>query len=134
MHTWLILASLFGVAFTKAVKPDNHTEGFCDYFGIKIRVGEKYQPPGKCRLEVCEEATYKQGQFHQASSSVICPTSFVKINKDRTNLPPKSTVDKSSLPYPRCCKVEYIFPEHHKVKGVESKEASQSSVSSSSGE
>ncbi|KAF6202391.1 hypothetical protein GE061_004790 [Apolygus lucorum] len=95
MHTWLILASLFGVAFTKAVNHStvNHTEGFCSYHGIKIRLGEEAQPPGECYLTVCEEATYKQGRFHQGVSMVTCPTEGGDSDKVRT----------ISETWPDCC-------------------------------
>ncbi|KAF6205275.1 hypothetical protein GE061_019444 [Apolygus lucorum] len=95
MHTWLILACLFGVAFTGTVKPANDTEGVCNVEGIKIRVGEEYQPPGKCFLEVCKKATFVQGDFHQQVSMVFCPIGKV----DKHSVQPV----RRSETFPDCC-------------------------------
>ncbi|KAF6205273.1 hypothetical protein GE061_019442 [Apolygus lucorum] len=125
MHTWLILASLFGVAFTKAVKPAKDTDGVCNTHGIKVRVGEEAQPPGKCYLVACEEKYDRQGVRHLIDSPLVCEPEFVEVGKDF--VPPKRT-NRTNLPYPDCCDVEYVFPEDY--KGPASKEF----VSSSSGE
>ncbi|KAF6205274.1 hypothetical protein GE061_019443 [Apolygus lucorum] len=98
MHTWLILASLFGVAFTKAVNPAKDTEGVCNVEGIQIRVGEKYQPPGKCYLKVCDKATYHQGKFQEEISEVTCPT--VGTNSEEEFVPPVPIIRET---YPECC-------------------------------
>ncbi|KAF6205272.1 hypothetical protein GE061_019441 [Apolygus lucorum] len=97
MHTWLILACLFGVVFTKAVKPPKGTEGVCNYYGLKIREGVQVQPPGMCYLTSCKKATYKQGEFHQEFSHDTCPD--LAEHDENYNPWVRVVIEK----YPECC-------------------------------